>query len=115
MSIIKNKVPIAVTDKVAIALAGKIIGIQRRLSAFLNAWFNGYSSRKKKCILMLLCLVVFLVLLSGVFSSFNRMPLLSQNYSSTHIGQASDTPKPQTENSQITDSLTKKSKSWKQP
>lgn len=96
------------SDKVAIALAEKIINFQQRVAARLNNWFNNYSVNQKKGILIISCALFASVLISGAFSSFYGMPLLSQNYSSAHIGQASDIPKIPKEKSQITDSLTKK-------
>ena len=50
---------------------------------------------------------LFFLLITGVFSSYYSIPLWSNNnYTSAHIGMASETPKPNFSKHQLTDSLT---------
>lgn len=97
-----------VSDRVAIMIANKIMAAQRYLSSLLNNWFNGRSVRGKKTILIAVGLLVAIMLVASAFSSFYTIPKLSQNYSSAHIGMASDMPGPKTSKLQLTDSLTLK-------
>ncbi len=103
-----NKTSAQLSDKVAASLAKQIISIQLRFSACLNKWFNAYSLRQKKQITIAIGLITAIVLLSGSFCSFYTIPKLSQNYTSAHIGQASEFPGVQFNKRQLTDSLTKK-------
>jgi hypothetical protein len=47
-------------------------------------------------------------LVASAFSTYYTIPKLSQNYSSAHIGMASDVPGPNINKLQLTDSLTLK-------
>ena len=96
------------SDKVAAALAKQIINFQIRFSDWLSRWFNTYSIRQKKQIAIAIGLLTSIVLISTSFCSFYTIPKLSQNYTSAHIGQASEVPGPQFIKRQLTDSLTKK-------
>src|SRR3982750_3080863 len=108
MILSNNKTSAQLSDKVAASLAKQIINFQIRFSAWLNRRFNAYSIRQKKQIAIAIGLITVIVLMSSSFSSFYTIPKLSQNYTSAHIGQASDFPDPQFINRQLTDSLTKK-------
>jgi hypothetical protein len=97
-----------VSDKLAIIIANRMMAAQRYLSGSLNKWFNGRSVRGKKSILIAFGLLVAIMLVTSAFSSFYTIPKLSQNYSSAHIGMASDVPGPNINKLQLTDSLTLK-------
>jgi hypothetical protein len=97
-----------VSDRVAIMIANNIMAVQRYLSSSLNTWFNGRSVRGKKTILIAVGLLVAIMLVASAYSSYYTIPKLSQNYSSAHIGMASDMPGPKTSKLQLTDSLTLK-------
>lgn len=96
------------SDKVAASLAKQIINFQTLFSAGLNRWFNAYTIRQKKQIAIAIGLLISIILISSSFCSFYTIPKLSQNYTSAHIGQASDFPNPRFIKRQLTDSLTKK-------
>lgn len=108
MILSNNKTSAQLSDKVAASLAKQIINFQIRFSACLNRRFNSYSNPQKKQIAIAIGLITAIVLMSSSFSSFYTIPKLSQNYTSAHIGQASDFPDPQFIKRQLTDSLTKK-------
>jgi len=108
MILSNSKTPAQLSDKVAASLAKQIINFQIRFSAWLNRWFNAYSIRQKKQIAIAIGLLTFIILISSSFCSFYTIPKLSQNYTSAHIGQASEFPDPQFIKRQLTDSLTKK-------
>jgi hypothetical protein len=112
MNLFKNKISgdakTQVSDKVAAVLANSIIKFQQRLSGCLNQWFNACSIRRKKSILIAFALLTSIMLITGVFCTFYKIPKLSQNYTSAHIGMPSDLPKPQFSKRQLIDSLTKK-------
>jgi hypothetical protein len=96
-----------VNDRLAAVLANRLIKVQFRIAHYLNAWFNTYSVKQKKWILILSGLLVAGFLITGVFSSFYSIPLWSQgNYTSAHIGMASEIPKPNFSKHQLIDSLT---------
>jgi hypothetical protein len=97
------------SDQLAAVLAKKLIKLQYRIAQSLNAWFNAYSIQQKKWILLSSGLLVAGLLITGVSSSYYCIPLWSQrNYTSAHIGMASETPKPNISKHQLIDSLTKK-------
>jgi hypothetical protein len=97
------------SDQLAAVLAKKLIKLQYRIAQSLNAWFNAYSIQQKKWIVLSSGLLVAGLLITGVSSSYYCIPLWSQrNYTSAHIGIASETPKPNFSKHQLTDSLTKK-------
>jgi hypothetical protein len=108
MILSNSKTSAQLTDKVAASLAKQIINFQIRISAWLNRWFNAYSILQKKQIAIAIGLITSIVLVSTSFCSFYTIPKLSQNYTSAHIGQASEFPDPQFIKLQLTDSLTKK-------
>ena len=104
----KSKTSVQISDKVAASLAKQIIHLQIGLSSRLNRWFNAYSLRQKKQLVMAIGLLTAIILISSSFSTLYSLPKLTQNYTSAHIGQASDIPYPQLIKRQLTDSLTKK-------
>jgi hypothetical protein len=95
-------------DQLAAVLAKKLIQLQYRIAQSLNDWFNAYSIQQKKWILLSSALLVAGLLITGVFSSYYSISLWSQgNYTSAHIGMASETPKLNFNSKhQLTDSLT---------
>jgi hypothetical protein len=96
-----------VNDQLAAVLANRLIKVQCRVAQYLNAWFNAYSVKQKKWILISSGLLVAGFLITGVFSSFYSIPLWSQgHYTSAHIGMASEIPKPNFSKHQLIDSLT---------
>jgi hypothetical protein len=104
-----------VNERLAALIAGRVVRFQYMIAAAMNRWFNAYSVRQKKWILFSFGLLVSTVLITGVCSSFYTIPLqAAQNYSSAHIGQPSKIPHQKINNNQLTDSLTIKSRSWKQ-
>lgn len=104
----KNNTSAELSDKVAASLAKYILKLQIRFSASLNRWFNAYSLRQKKQIAIAIGLFTSIILISSSFCGFYTIPKLSQNYTSAHIGQASDLPDHHFTKHQLTDSLTKK-------
>jgi hypothetical protein len=111
MKLFKNNRSKEVSDKVndqlAAVLANRLIKVQCHIAKYLNAWFNAYSVKQKKWILVLSGSLVAGLLITGVFSSFYSIPLWSKgNYTSTHIGMASEIPKPNLSKHQLIDSLT---------
>ncbi|OCX54203.1 hypothetical protein BEL04_08045 [Mucilaginibacter sp. PPCGB 2223] len=103
-----KKTSAQVSDKVAAMLANVIINMKFRFSNGLNKWINAYSTRQKKQIAIAIGFLTSILLISSSFCSFYKLPKLKQNYTSAHIGQASDIPDPQFIKRQLTDSLTKK-------
>ncbi len=101
-----NQITNRVTEKVAAYLANQIIRAKCHLAQCLNQWFNAYTVRLKKRILIGAGLVLSIVLVGSAFSPSYTLPRLSQNYTSAHIGQSSDLPKPNLSKRQLTDSLT---------
>jgi hypothetical protein len=101
-----NQIPNRITDKVATYLANQIIRAKYYLAQSLNQWFNAYPAPLKKKILVAAGLLFSIVLVGGAFSSTYTMPGLSQNFTSAHIGQSSDLPKPKFYKRQLIDSLT---------
>lgn len=99
-----------VTDKVAQYLAALILKVRRFLSGMLNHWFDQYSLRQQKVIVISVGILSGFFLLAGTFSSFYTVPKLSQSFSTAHIGIASDIPQPHHSKKQLTDPLTLKSK-----
>ena len=96
-----------VNDQLAAVLANRLIKVKFRIAHYLNAWFNAYSVKQKKYMLIISGLVVAAILITGVFSSFYSIPLWSQgNYTSAHIGMASGISKPNISKHQLIDSLT---------
>lgn len=120
MNLFKNnrsqKVRDRINDQLAVVLAGKLIKVQCRMALSLNAWFNSLSISQRKWIALTFVLLVSVILITGMFSSFYNIPLPSQgsSYTSAHIGLPSGLPPPQFSKRQFTDSLTIKIKSWKQ-
>ena len=108
MILSNNKTSAQLSDKVAASLAKQIINLQIFFSTWLNRWFNAFSVRQKKQIAIAIGFVTSIVLMCGSFCSLYTIPKLSQNYTSAHIGQASEFPDPQFIKRQLTDSLTKK-------
>lgn len=108
MILSNRKTSAQLSDKVAALLAKQIISLQIGFSAWLNGWFNSYSIRQKKQIAIAIGLLTAIIIISSSFCSFYTIPKLSQNYTSAHIGQASEFPNPQFIKRQLTDSLTKK-------
>ncbi|NNU33679.1 hypothetical protein HK413_05125 [Mucilaginibacter sp. S1162] len=108
MNLFKNKTSGADNDRLAASLARKIVKFQRQISGRLNRWFNAFSINQKKRVVIIFGSLIAAVLIGGLFYPSYTIPKLSQNYSSAHIGQASDTPKPQLSKRQLTDSLTKR-------
>ncbi len=94
------------TEKVAGRIARVILTAQRRVSEWLNRKVNTWSNRGKKTALIITGVVTSILLISGTFTSYYRMPRLSQNYTSAHIGMASGLPQPKVQQRQLTDSLT---------
>jgi hypothetical protein len=95
-----------VSDKIAAMIAGKIIGIQLQVSGSLNRWFNRFSTRGKKSLLLTTGVLSAILLVTSAFSSLYTIPKLSQNYTSAHIGMPSELPGPKFNKHQLTDSLT---------
>ncbi|MDN3584936.1 hypothetical protein [Mucilaginibacter flavus] len=108
MNLSNSKTSAQLSDKVAASLAKQIITFQTRFSTCLNKWFNAYTVRQKKRIAIAVGMLTSIILVSSSFCSFYTIPKLSQNYTSAHIGQASEFPDPQFIKRQLTDSLTKK-------
>ncbi|MBS1526382.1 hypothetical protein [Mucilaginibacter ginkgonis] len=108
MNLSNSKASAHLSDKVAASLAKRIINIQLYFSARLNKWFNAYSLRQKKQIAIAIALLTSIILISSSFCSFYTIPKLTQNYTSAHIGRASEFPDPHFIKRQLTDSLTKK-------
>ena len=108
MNLLKRNTSEQLSDKVAASMAKQIIRFQVRFSAWLNNWFNAYSIRQKKQVAIAIGLLTSIILLSTSFCSFYTIPKISQNYTSAHIGQASEFPDPKFIKRQLTDSLTKK-------
>lgn len=96
------------SDKVAATVAKQIIKLQARISDWLNKWFNSYTIRQRKQIAIAIGLLTAILLVGSSFCSFYTIPKLSQNYTSAHIGQASEFPDPQIIKRQLTDSVTKR-------
>ncbi|GAB2977368.1 hypothetical protein GCM10027049_10560 [Mucilaginibacter puniceus] len=96
-----------VNDQLAAVLANRLIKVQFRIAQYLNAWFNAYSVKQRKWILLSSGVLIAGLLIAGVFSSFYSISLWSQgNYTSAHIGMASEIPKPNFSKHQLIDSLT---------
>jgi hypothetical protein len=108
MNLSNSKTSAQLSDKVAASLAKQIIDFQNRFSTWLNRWFNACTVRQKKRIAIAFGLLTSIMLISSSFCSFYTIPKLSQNYTSPHIGQASEFPDPQFIKRQLTDSLTNK-------
>lgn len=108
MNLSNSKTSVQLSDKVAASFAKQIITFQTRFSTWLNRWFNAYSIRQKKQIAIAIGILTTVILVSSSFCSSYTIPKLSQNYTSAHIGQASEFPDPQFIKRQLTDSLTKK-------
>lgn len=108
MNLLKRNTSEQLSDRFAASLAKQIINFQIRISAWLNKWFNAYSIRQKKQMAIAIGLLTSIILISTSFCGFYTIPKISQNYTSAHIGQASDFPDPQFIKRQLTDSLTKK-------
>ena len=108
MNLSNSKASAQWSDKVAASLAKKIMNIQLYFSAGLNKWFNAYSIRQKKQMAISIGLLTSIILISTSFCGFYTIPKISRNYTSAHIGQASNFPDPQFIKRQLTDSLTKK-------
>ena len=95
-----------VNDQLAAVLANRLIKVQSRIAQYLNTWFNAYSVKQKKYMLIISGLVVAGLLITGLFSSFYSIPLSQGNYTSAHIGMASGISKPNISKHQLIDSLT---------
>jgi len=108
MNLLNSKTSIQLSDKVAARLAKQIINFQDIFSGWLNRWFNAYTIRQKKQIAIAIGLLTSILLIGSSFCSFYTLPKLSQNYTSAHIGKASEFPDPQFIKRQLTDSLIKK-------
>ena len=106
MNLSNSKTSAQFSDKVAASLSNQIITFQTRFSAWLNKWFNAYTVPQKKQIAIAIGLFSAIILVSSSFCSIYTLPKLSQNYTSAHIGQASEFPDPQFIKRQLTDSLT---------
>lgn len=108
MNLSNSKNSVQLSDKVAARLAKQIINFQDLFSGRLNKWFNAYTICQKKQIVIAIGLLTSILLIGSSFCNFYTLPKLSQNYTSAHIGQASEFPNPQFIKRQLTDSLTKK-------
>jgi hypothetical protein len=98
-------------ERLAGLIATRIINGQRQSAHFLNNWFNAYSIRRKKWILISFSLLMSTLLLTGTFYPCCPIPQVVQvGYNTGHIGMASDFLKPPSGKRQLTDSLTIKIK-----
>jgi hypothetical protein len=96
-----------VNDRLAAAIAGKIIDLQTILALRLNRWFNSFSTARKKWMLVSIGALISGVLISGICTSTLTMPLTEQDtYTAGHIGRPSGQSQTQTQKKQLTDSLT---------
>lgn len=83
-----------------------IVNRQLRCAMWLNKRFNSFSKQQKKRTLIIAGLLFATLLALGLVPSFYTIPTLSPNYTSAHIGQPSELPKPGFGKPQLTDSIT---------
>jgi hypothetical protein len=96
-----------VNERLAALIANKLVRYQYSIATALSKWFNAHSLNRKKWIVIGGGLLVAVVLITGVCSSFYTIPLRpAQNFSSAHIGMPSDIPHRKNNINQVTDSLT---------
>lgn len=93
-------------DKVAARVACVIVNQQLRYAIWLNQRFNAFTKRQKKRTLIIAGLLFTTLLALGLIPSLYTIPPLSPNYTSVHIGQPSELPKPGFGKPQLTDSIT---------
>jgi hypothetical protein len=98
-------------SSVPVLIAEKLLILKEVIAGWVGTRFNRFSKGQQKCVLFIFCFTISGLLLSGLSGSFMVPPA---GYTAHHIGQASDIPKPNPAKNQLTDSLTLKSKSWKQ-
>lgn len=106
MKTLKLKSSDHLADKVAARLACFIVNHQLRFAVWLNRRFNACSQQQKKRTLILAGLLFITLLALGLIPSLYTIPTLPQNYTSEHIGQPSELPKPRFGKPQLTDSIT---------
>jgi hypothetical protein len=95
------------SDRAAMAIANRILRLQKHLATAINRWFNGFSQKQQKWILCLVALALMTWLLTSLRGPFNAFLKQSKiPYSAVHIGQPSDLPTPHHGQNQLTDSLT---------
>ncbi len=96
-------------DAIAQAMARKILRLQSLIAGQINAWFNEFTLRQKKGILLIIAMLFSGILLAGLYYPGYTVPKLkSGGYAAGFLGRPSGIQASKTNNNPIIDSLTQK-------